>query len=236
MKRILVAATVLALAGCSLVHHRTRSSNPYENPFYARFLNTGSGLDTQIHNVLSALQTSPHSAPLHNELGQLLVRKGFPKDAEREFERAVNNDGRFYQAWYNLGLTRAGNGDFSGAERAFRHTVNLMKGHSEALFQMGLIEEKRGNRDNAIDYYAKALQHNPQIIDVRYNPQVLDSKLIPLALLRNYSADHASEAARFLDTPRGYEPPKQATPQQIVPLAPPVTNPATQPVPPKTTT
>ena len=244
MKRILLAAAVLAIAGCTVIRHHTRSSNPYENPFYAQWLNTGSGLDVQILNVLSALRENPHSAPLHNELGQLLVQKGFPKDAEREFERAINADSRFYQAWYNLGLARMGRQDFTGAERAFHRTVRLAKGHSEALFQLGLMEEKRGNNDIAIDYYAKALRHNSRIIDVRVNPQALDTKLIPLALLRNYEMQHARQAGTFLDTPHGYvapatkqeAPSPQPAPQQIVPPAPPATDPSRQPVPPKTNT
>ncbi len=245
MKRILLtAAAVLALAGCSLIRHHPHSSNPYENPFYAQFLNTGSTLDAQIRSILGALRQYPDSAPLHNQLGQLLVQKGFPKDAEREFERAVDADRRFFQAWYNLGLVRASGEDYSGAERAFHRTVRLAKGHSEALFQLGLIEEKRGNDSAAIDYYAKALRHNNAILDVRVNPLVLDTKLMPLALLRNYELQHAREAGRFLDTPRGYVPPAaqeqapspQPAPQQIVPPAAPPTDPSKQPVPPKTTT
>lgn len=245
MKRILLAAAIVALAGCTLFHSKPRPASPYERPFYAQFLNTGSQQDAQIRATLLALQQNPRSAPLHNQLGQLLIEKGFPKDAEHEFERAVNSDRHFYQAWYNLGLARASRDDYTGAERAFRQTVRLMKGHSEALFQLGLIEERKGNTDDAIDYYAKALRHNAAILDVRSNPQVLDSKLIPLALLKNYQLVHTRDAARFLDTPPGYVPPQpkaqeapspQATPQQIVPPAPPVTNPATQPAPPKTTT
>ncbi len=225
MKRILLtAAAVVALAGCTMFRHH-RSSDPYENPFYAQWLNTGSGLDAQILNTLSALRENPSAAPMHNQLGQLLVQKGFPKDAEREFERAINADSHFYQAWYNLGLVRAGRDDYSGAERAFHRTVRLAKGHSEALFQLGLIEEKRGNNDTAIDYYAKALRHNDAILDIRVNPQVLDTKLIPLALLRNYEIQHARQAGRFLDTPLNYVPPATAEPA-----------PPPQPAPPKTTT
>ncbi len=245
MKRILLtAAAVVALAGCTLYRHHNRSSNPYENPFYAQWLNSGSVLDIEIRNTLTALQENPRSAPLHNQLGQLLVQKGFPKDAEREFERAINADSHFYQAWYNLGLIRAGRDDYSGAERAFHRTVRLAKGHSEALFQLGLMEEKRGNNDTAIDYYAKALRHNSAILDVRINPQVLDTKLIPLALLRNYEIQHVRQAGRFLDTPRSYVPPPaeekapspQPAPRQIVPPAPPPTDPSRQPLPPRTTT
>lgn len=245
MKRTLLFAAVIALAGCTMFHHKKKNENAYANPFYMQWVNSTSGLDVQIRNVVTALRTYPKSAPLHNQLGQLLVAKAFPKDAEREFERAVDSDSHFYQGWYNLGLIRQAHNDYSGAERAFRRTVHLAKGHSEALFQLGLIEEKRGNNDAAIDYYAKALRHNSQLIDVRVNPRVLDSRLMQLALLRNYELDHARQASRFLGTPTGYVPPPerqepavspQATPQQIVTPAAPVTDPGKQAAPPKTTT
>ena len=247
MKRILFTTIAIAIvAGCSL-HHRSSSSNPYDTPpFYTQWTKSNNGLDVQIRNTVSALRSNPNSAPLHNQLGQLLVAKGFPKDAEREFERAVNSDSQFYQGWYNLGLIRQSHQDYSGAERAFNRTVRLAKGHSEALFQLGLIQEARGNNDAAIDYYAKALRHNPSLIDVRSNPRVLDSKLMQLALLKNYELDHARQASKFLGTPSGYvmpaqtqpeqAPSPQATPQQIVTPSAPTTESGKQITPPKTTT
>ena len=246
MKRILLTAAAMAIvAGCSL--HQNTSSNPYDTPpFYTQWTTGNNGLDVQIRNTIAALHANPNSAPLHNQLGQLLVAKGFPKDAEREFERAVNSDSHFFQGWYNLGLIRQSHQDYSGAQRAFNRTVRLAKGHSEALFQLGLIEETKGNNDAAIDYYAKALRHNPAILDVRTNPRVLDSKLMQLALLKNYERDHARQASRFLGTPSGYvapaqpqadvAPSPQATPQQIVTPASPVTDQGKQVTPPKTTT
>jgi len=231
MKRILLTAAAMAIvAGCSL--HQNTSSNPYDTPpFYTQWTTGNNGLDVQIRNTIAALRANPHSAPLHNQLGQLLVAKGFPKDAEREFERAVNSDSHFYQGWYNLGLIRQSHQDYSGAERAFNRTVRLAKGHSEALFQLGLIEEAKGNNDAAIDYYAKALRHNPAIIDVRSNPRVLDSKLMELALLKNYERDPPRQASHFLGTPAGY-----VAPAQIVTPASPVTEQRKQITPPKTTT
>lgn len=246
MKRILILAAAMAIVGGCALRHRNQSSNPYEMPpFYTQWTTSNSGLDVQIRNTVAALRTNPRSAPLHNQLGQLLVAKGFPKDAEVEFERAVDADGGFYQGWYNLGLIRGSHQDYFGAERAFRRTVRLMKGHSEALFQLGLIEEARGNNDAAVDYYAKAIRHNPQIIDVRTNPRVLDTKLMQLALLKNYERDHARQASRFLGTPSSYMPPAQpqpektdtapspqASPQQIVTPAAPVTEQGKQAPPP----
>lgn len=236
MNRALLIVIALALSGCALLPNR--DTTPYEDPFYAQFLNTGSQLDAYIRSLVEALRENPDSAPLHNELGQLLVQKGFPKDAEREFERAVNADPSFYQGWYNLGLVRAAKGDYSGARRAFGRTVRLMKGHAEALFQLGLMEEERGNQEAAIAYYAKALRHNPNLLDVRVNPRVLDTKLIHLALLHNYDREHARQSGTFLGTPAGYTEPERQAPsrqpaaEEIVPPAPPVTDPGTQTPPP----
>ena len=237
MKRLLPLVMLVALTGCVMMRP---TGNPYEEaPFYTRYLNTGSALDTHIQQTLDALRANPRSAPLHNQLGQMLVAKGFPNDAEVEFERAVNEDGDFYPAWYNLGVVRASRNDYSGAHRAFLHTQQLKKGHPEALFQLGLIEEKRGNRAEAIGYYAKAIRHNRSMLDVKYNPFVLDSDLIHLALLENYESEHARAGAHFESAPAGYVPPQteapspQAPAADIVTPAPPVTDPATQTPPPK---
>jgi tetratricopeptide (TPR) repeat protein len=241
MKRLLVTFVAIAAAACAA--NRNNGKNPYERPpFYAQFLNTGSTLDARIQETLNGLRANPHSAVLHNDLGSLLVQKGFPKDAEREFERAIDGDSRFYPAWYNLGLVRASQGDHSGASRAFRKTVRLRKGHGPALFQLGLMAEKRGNSSDAIAYYAKAFRHNRELLDVRHNPRLIDSKLIPLALLENYNRDHVRQAASFLSAPSDYVQPEperaaspQAAPQNILTPSAPATEAGTQTPPPPVT-
>lgn len=240
MKRILIAAAALALASCSLIN---RTSNPYEkDPFYARYLIEGNADDMRIAQLIDELRADPGAAPLHNELGSLLAQKGFPKDAEREFERAVNSDSDFYPAWYNLGQVRASRGDHSGARRALFRTIALKSGHAQALFELGLMAEKAGDSDEAIAYYAKAFRHNHELLDVRVNPKILDSKLEHLALLRLYPDEHERQAMSFQATPAGYarpEPQRQEAPspeapaQDIIPPAAPVTDPGTQPPPPR---
>jgi tetratricopeptide (TPR) repeat protein len=237
MKRLLLIAATVALASCaSMPHHHDQ--NPYANLFYGRYLNTGSPLDAQITATVNALQANPRSSSLHNQLGQMLLQKGFPKDAEVEFERAVNADSHFYPAWYNLGLVRMSRGDWSGSHFAFARTVHYKPGHSAALFQLGLMEEKRNHQDAAIDYYAKALTINHSLLDVRVNPRILDSKLIDLALLKAYPKAHARESMSFQATPPGYvqQGLEAASPQpaakDIVTPAPPLTDPSMQAPPP----
>lgn len=242
MKRLLTILTaVLLVAGCSM----NRNKNPYENPFYAKYLNSGSPVDARISQTLDRLRADDSSAALHNDLGQLLVEKGFAKDAEREFERAVNSDVSFYPAWYNLGLVRASNHDEVGARRAFYRTVHHKPGHAAALFQLGLIEERRGNVSGAVDLFAKAYGINRALLDVQVNPRVLDSKLTHLALLQLYPTAHTRQSMEFNPTPGGYQPPNAASaapgtqgaspqpqPSNIITPAPPATEAGVQkPVP-----
>jgi len=236
MKRLLLIAATVALAACASVKHHDQ--NPYANPFYARYLNTGTPLDAQITATVNALQANPRSASLHNALGQMLLQKGFPKDAEVEFERAVNADSHFYPAWYNLGLVRMSRGDSMGSHYAFSRTVHYKPGHSAALFQLGLMEEQRNHQRAAIDYYAKAFLINHSLLDVRVNPRILDSKLVDIALLKAYPNEHARESMSFQPTPPGYvqqgleAPSTQPAAKDIVTPAPPVTDPAVQAPPP----
>jgi hypothetical protein len=193
MKRLLIlAVAAVATVSCAGLrnHDSATKESTYDKPFYGKYLNTGSALDAQITNTLNGLRQNPDSPELHNRLGTLLVDKGFPKDAEREFERAVNTNGKFHPAWYNLGLVRAAQGDELGARRAFSRTVDLKPGHAPALFQLGLVEEKNHHTDRAVRLYAKAFTINPALLRVDVNPRILDSKLIDLALLKMYATDH----------------------------------------------
>ncbi|HEX7191135.1 MAG TPA: tetratricopeptide repeat protein [Thermoanaerobaculia bacterium] len=214
MKRLsLIAAVALIAAGCSLTKvHSHRNPNAYANPFYAKYLSPGNPLDASIQRDIDILRGNPHSAVTHNDLGQLLVQKGFPKDAEVEFERAVDADNHFYPAWYNLGMARESRGDYIGARVAFSRTLHYKPGDSWALFQAGLLDEQRGDIESAIDHYAKAILRNHALLDVKVNPRVLDSKLIHLALIRAYPNEHARDTMLFQGTPPGYAQPQ--TPQK----------------------
>jgi tetratricopeptide (TPR) repeat protein len=244
MKRIFVLMlAAVTVTGCAAWDRWSGNGNAYEKPpFYAKYLDPANAHDQRIQAALDGLRANPRSAALHNELGGLLIQKGFPKDAEREFERAINSDGDFYPAWYNLGLVRAARGDSFGAYRALRRTIRLKPGHSAALFQLGLMEEDRGDDEDAVVHYAKAYTINPALLDVRVNPRILDSKLTHLALLKMYPTEHTRKGMQFQPAPQGYRdaameaPSRQAPAEDIVTPSAPLTDPASQPAPPVTNT
>jgi tetratricopeptide (TPR) repeat protein len=239
MKKILLTVAAIALAGCASMHDLSlhHDENPYNKPlFYQRYLNPADPFDQRILKTVDALRANPKSAQLHNDLGQLLVRRGFPNDAEKEFGRAIHADRNFYPAYYNRAQLRAGQGDFLGARLDFQATIRHKPGHAEALFQLGLMEEQHQNDELAIKYYAKAITINHRLLDVHVNPRVLDSKLIPLALVRAYPTIHSKDAIQLSGAPPVYSnvntpqpaPSPQPTATQIVPPAAPITDPGAQ--------
>ena len=243
MTKKLAAAALAAvvLFGCKSIQNYTQPKNTYnKRMFYEKYLNPQDPFDARVIAALNAVRANPNSADAHNDLGQLLRLKGFPKDAETEFERAVDADSHYYPAWYNLGLIRQSRGNYAGARFAYKRTVHYKPGHAMALFQLGLIEEQRRNIDEAVNYYAKAITINHSLLDVRVNPRVLDAQLLHLAVLKAYPTEHARQSMRFQDAPEVvYTAPEpgpavspQPAPQQIVTPAAPVTSPGAQQPPP----
>jgi len=239
MRRLLcITLAAFALTSCETL--RSDKTNRYEKPlFYSRYLDPSRPIDQRIQQTVDALRADPGSAVLHNELGSLLAQKRFPKDAEIEFERAVDADSGFYPAWYNLALVRAARGDHFGARRAFVQTVRHKPGHAAALFQLGLLEEKRDNTRRAVEYYAKAFRINRALLDVRVNPRILDSNLVHLALIEAYPDDHVRASIQFqpggeyvAPAPESVAPSPQAPAEQIVTPSAPLTDPAQQTPPP----
>lgn len=222
-RSLTLALLPLALTSClsiqSKIDRIANGANPYEDEglFYMRYVGNESRLDRSIRRTVEALQKDPQSAALHNDLGALLLEKGFSGDAEREFSRAVYNDPKLYAAWYNLGLLRETQGDMSGSESALRRTLALKPGHAAAHFQLGLIDERRGRTDSAIRHYARAFRINRALLDARVNPRILDTKLADRALLSSYELDHAEASAEFQATPAGYTQPRKAPADSTAP-------------------
>lgn len=240
----LIALLMLTIftAGCGSLQNRVAKimdDDPYaDEPFYYRYLHpSDSSLDAEIVRTYEAVRMDPGSAELHNRLGALLIDKGFPKDAEMEFRRAVWADPKFYPARYNIAMARQARGDERGAMRALRQTLDAKPGHSAAHFQLGLMLEKRGRTEEAVSHYVEAYRLNEALLDVRVNPLILDSALVDLALLRLYPHEHQVRALQFEPPPQGYQrPQKQAPsdvpePEDIVTPVPPVTDPPSPPPP-----
>ncbi len=206
MKNFLILSLALTLSGCMSIQQRIDRArfgdNPYvEDPFWARYATSDSDLDRSIRAYLDALRAEPDNPTFHNELGRLLVEKGFPNDAEREFRRALAIDDEFYPAWYNLALVRSPRGENSAALEALDMTLDAKPGHASALFQKGLILERMGNSSGAIEAYAEAFRINYDLLRPKINPQIIESRLIERALISLYPNESRRRSLLLQPTP-----------------------------------
>ncbi len=145
---------------------------------YEKYLKKGDPLDDKILNLLNLIKENPNVSQYHNNLGILLLEKKFPKDAKREFKKAIKLDKKNFNAWYNLGILYEAEGQKFLAFRCFKKTVKYKRGHDLAHYHVGMFWESIGFKNKAIKHYLKALSINQEILNPAYNPPIVFNKLL----------------------------------------------------------
>jgi len=147
-----------------------------------------------IKETLSLIEQRPGDASLYNDLGCLIARDGFWRDALREFETAEKLDKKNGRAPYNAGLVQTTRGAWGSARSAFKKAVDRDPGNWPAWWMLGFAEEKLGNASAAVSAYAQSLRVDTSLFDVRRNPYAIQSRLKARVLLETYDARFARAA------------------------------------------
>jgi hypothetical protein len=161
---------------------------------YKGFLDPGNPQHRATLDLLARLEKTPNDASLHNDLGCLIARDGFWRDALREFETAEKLDRKDGRAPYNAGLVQMTRGEWRSARSAFRKSVGRDPGNWPAWWMLGFAEENLGNRESAVNAYARSLRVDASLFDVRRNPYAVQSRLKARVLLETYDARIARAA------------------------------------------
>ena len=96
-------------------------------------------------------------------------------DAKNYYESVILNKGSIPEAFFGKGASSYQLGDFDSAEKAFDQSLkssnNLIK--SKAYYNLGNTSYKINKKEEAISYYRKALELNPNDKDAKYNYELL---------------------------------------------------------------
>ena len=152
---------------------------------YKGFLDPGIPQHRATLDILERLAKTPNDASLHNDLGCLIARDGFWRDALREFDLAAKLDKADGRPLYNAGLVHAMRGEWSGATSSFNKAVSRSPGNWAAWWMLGFAEEKRGNDSAAVAAYKTSLRVDTSLFDVRRNPFAAYTRLKGRALLES---------------------------------------------------
>jgi serine/threonine-protein kinase len=118
----------------------------------------------------TALEIRPGTVAVLNNLGGVLLDKGWMLDDERDgggpgaftvFYRVVKSDARFASGFNNLGYALKGRGDWGLSVLLFRDALQIDPQLPPAHFTLGEIRAGRGYLDEGIDHYRQALVAAP---------------------------------------------------------------------------
>lgn len=190
MKKILTAALLFA-AAMSPAWIFGGEKKPAE-PFYRKYLAAGNPLDDKILAQEKRVAENPDSADLRNDFGNLLAARRFPREAREQYEAAMKLDKHHFLAPYNLGLLYEIQGELGKAISAYKASIDRNRGFPPSRFRLGRLYEKRGSDQAAIEQYARALQIDPSMRDIKRNPLIGDTELLAEVSLANYERDLAT--------------------------------------------
>jgi hypothetical protein len=161
---------------------------------YKGFLDPGNPQHKATLDILARLEKTPNDPSLHNDLGCLIARDGFWRDALREFQTAEKLDKKDGRAPYNAGLVQMTRGEWGAARSAFKKAVDRNPGNWPAWWMLGFAEEKLGNTGSAVSAYTRSLRVDTSLFDVKRNPYAVQSNLKARVFLETYDARMARAA------------------------------------------
>ena len=109
-----------------------------------------------------AIAKDPRSVQGHFQLGHAHVKlKEYPKALDA-YAKAGEIDPKFADAFFNMGYVHAVRKEYAKAEQMYAKVVQLSPMYvDEALFNLGMVQEKQGKRKESLQNIDKSLSINP---------------------------------------------------------------------------
>ena len=148
-----------------------------DDPVFLQWLVPGDPGDETIREYWERATRGELSPEGMVDLGTMLYRRGYPKDAVRLYRKALDQDKNMYEAWYRIGVVEHRDRNYEDARYAYKKCLKILSGHGWCNFYLGLLEEHTGHPSKALEYYANAYAAAPELADPRVNPDILYSKI-----------------------------------------------------------
>lgn len=111
------------------------------------------------------------------QLGELSIRRGMLDEAVQFFSEIIEIQPGFSEAWNRRATVYYMMGEYDLSTSDIAATLNLEPRHFGALSGQGMIYAIQNNRDQALQYYEKALEYNPHLSNVKENVEIIKEQI-----------------------------------------------------------
>ena len=112
--------------------------------------------------LIESVQLDSSSVQGHFQLGLVYMKLGDYPKAIDTYNKVAELDPQFPDTFFNLGYIYAKKKDYPKAEEMYGRVVKLAPAYlDEALFNLGMVQEKQGKREQCIENLEQALEVNP---------------------------------------------------------------------------
>ena len=145
------------------------------------------------------LHVTTGNAKAHNNLGNVLARKGRMEEAVRHFRSALDIRPQFAEAHNNLGLALVTVGRPGEAVSHFRQALEIDPDYGEVMNNWGIALAKLGRHDEAAALHRASLEKDPR------SPEALNNLGNALVHLGDVEAAHDAYETALLLRPDYFE-------------------------------
>jgi len=112
--------------------------------------------------LIESIKLDPANIQGHFQLGLAYMKLGDYPRAIETYNKVGELDPQFPDTFFNLGYIYAKNKDYPKAEEMYARVVKLAPPYlDEALFNLGMVQDKQGKREQCIKNLGQALKVNP---------------------------------------------------------------------------
>jgi tetratricopeptide (TPR) repeat protein len=149
--------------------------------------------DEAMEHYQEALRINPHLKRANLNIGELLALKGDFRESTNYIAREIKINPHYAKAHESMGIVLLELGDYAGAVEECTNVSLLGAKDEKALTGVAGALSEAGRSDEAVGYYAKALQLNPD------NGKALNNLAWILAASSNDELRNGTEAVRLAE-------------------------------------
>jgi len=154
-------------------------------------------------NLTEALRTSDRALQLAPDLAESHVASGIAycmskdyKEAEIEFEKAIELDPKNYEAWYFFGRTKVHEGDLERAQKLFEHASRIRPEDFQSVLLQASLFMSLDQKNKAMEVSREGIERVRTVLEL--NPD--DNRALNMGAFALLRLGETEEATKWMST------------------------------------